>query len=530
MMKPLVTTAPLLFVFSASSVGVAAQHSSQSLFGNANQSAPPNIVFIVADDIGYGDLSPYGFSTVQTPNVERLARQGLRFTDAHSVAATSTPSRYSLLTGEYSWRRTDTHIARGDAGLVIRPQQFTIADMCRSKGYATAAIGKWHLGLGDSIGTQDWNGTISPGLQDIGFDYSYIMAATGDRVPCVFIENQKVVGLDASDPIQVSYTTPFEGEPTGRTNPELLTVMRPSHGHDMAIINGISRIGYMKGGKRALWKDEEIADNITAKAVQYINQHKDKPFFLWFCTNDIHVPRVPHPRFVGKSGMGPRGDAIVEFDWTVGQILDALDRNGIANNTIVVLTSDNGPVVDDGYKDQAVELLGNHKPAGNYRGGKYSNFEAGTRVPLFVRYPGYAPAGGVSAALVSHIDLFSSLAHCLGYHLREGEASDSRNMWQAFIGKDSVGAPYVLEHGNVVSVSDGRWKYIPASSGAVYNVYTRTEMGNSKHEQLYDLITDFRELYNVAEQYPHEVARLRAIYESEAAKKIYPNGVYTPIK
>lgn len=484
----------------------------------------PNIVFIVADDIGYGDLSPYGHASIETPNVERLAREGVRFVDAHAVAATSTPSRYSLLTGEYSWRRQDTGIARGDAAMVIRPWQHTIADMCREKGYATAAIGKWHLGLGSVTGEQDWNQRITPGLDDIGFDYSYIMAATGDRVPCVFIENQRVVGIDPSDPIEVNYRTPFPSEPLGKDHPEMLTVMKPSHGHDMAIVNGISRIGYMKGGKNALWRDENIADSITAKAVKYIDDHRETPFFLWFCTNDVHVPRVPHPRFVGKSGMGPRGDAILEFDWSVGQILDALDRNGLSEHTIVILTSDNGPVLDDGYIDQAVELLGDHRPGGDFRGGKYSNFEAGTRVPLVIRYPGHAPEAEVSSALVSHIDLFASIAHALEYEIPKDAAIDSRNSWSAFMGQDPRGVPYIFEHAGSVSVSDGEWKYIPSNALSPYNKQTNTELGNSPRPQLYHLSKDRTERNNVADRFPEKVVEMDKILRQEMAKKRYPSG------
>ena len=281
----------------------------------------PNVILLVADDIGYGDLSPYGEPTVSTPQVERLAKRGLRFTDAHAVAATSTPSRYSLLTGHYSWRRNDTGVAAGNAGMIIRPEQQTVADLFKQRGYVTGAVGKWHLGLADKTGAQDWNGHITPGPTDIGFDYSYIMAATGDRVPCVWVENERVVGLDPSDPIEVSYRAPFEGEPLGKTHPELLTKLHPSvnHGHDQAIVNGISRIGYMKGGHRARWEDENIADSITDHAVQFIEENAGRPFFLYLGTNDIHVPRYPHPRFVGKSGMGPRGDAILQFDYTVGR-------------------------------------------------------------------------------------------------------------------------------------------------------------------------------------------------------------------
>ena len=218
----------------------------------------PNVIVILADDLGYGDLKCYGAKNVETPHVDKLASEGIRFTNAHTVAATSTPSRYSLLTGEYAWRRPDTDIAAGDVKMIIRPEQYTMADMFKSAGYATAAIGKWHLGLGDKTGGQDWNAPLPAALGDLGFDYHYIMAATADRVPCVFIENGKVANYDPSDPIEVSYTKNFPGEPTGKDNPELLYNLHPSNGHDMSIVNGISRIGFMKGAEKHFGKTRTL--------------------------------------------------------------------------------------------------------------------------------------------------------------------------------------------------------------------------------------------------------------------------------
>ena len=289
-----------------------------------NNHNKPNVIIIYADDLGYGDLECYGAKNVKTPNVNKLAENGIRFTNAHAVAATSTPSRYSLLTGEYAWRRPDTDVAAGNAGMIIRPTQFTMADMFKSVGYTTGAFGKWHLGLGDKTGQQDWNAPLSASLGDLGFDYHYIMAATADRVPCVFIENGQVADYDESAPIEVSYEQNFPGEPTGRDNPELLYNLKQSHGHDMSIVNGIGRIGYMKGGGKALWKDENIADSITSHAIEFIKRHQHEPFFIYFATNDVHVPRFPHQRFRGKSGMGLRGDAIVQFDWCVGELMNTL--------------------------------------------------------------------------------------------------------------------------------------------------------------------------------------------------------------
>ena len=364
-MKKMKTYPALLAPALLTAVGAQAK---QVKNNRADDTRRPNVIIIYADDLGYGDLQCYGAKNVETPNVNRLASQGIRFTNAHAVAATSTPSRYSLLTGEYAWRRPDTDIAPGNAGMIIRPTQFTMADMFKSVGYTTCAIGKWHLGLGDKSGEQDWNAQLPAALGDLGFDYSYIMAATSDRVPCVFIENGRVANYDPSAPIEVSYKHNFEGEPTGKTHPELLYNLKSSHGHDMSIVNGIGRIGYMKGGGKALWKDENIADSITAHAINFIRDNQNRPFFMYFATNDVHVPRFPHARFRGKNPMGYRGDAIVQFDWSVGQLMKALEQYGLADNTLIILSSDNGPVVDDGYADRAEELLNGHSPAGPFRG------------------------------------------------------------------------------------------------------------------------------------------------------------------
>ena len=316
---------------------------------SAQRGQRPNVVLIYADDIGYGDLSCYGDTKVKTPNVDRLASQGLRFTDAYATSATCTPSRFSLLTGEYAWRQKGTGVAPGNASLIIQPGRSTLPGVFKAAGYQTGVVGKWHLGLGGPEGP-DWNGELKPGPLEIGFTHSYIMAATGDRVPCVYVENHRVVNLDANDPIRVDYAKKIGNEPTGRENPELLK-MSYSHGHDMTIVNGVSRIGWMTGGKSALWKDEDMADVFTSQAVKFIENNQKKPasgqpLFLYFATHDIHVPRMPHPRFVGKSGLGARGDALLEFNWAVGEIMKTLDRLGLTKNTLVVLSSDNGPVVD----------------------------------------------------------------------------------------------------------------------------------------------------------------------------------------
>jgi arylsulfatase A-like enzyme len=330
-------------------------------------------------------------------------------------------------------------------------------------------------------------------------------------VPCVFVENRRVVGLDPKDPIRVSYEHPIRNEPTGKAHPELLR-LHPSHGHDQAIVNGVSRIGYMTGGKSALWVDENIADVITRKASEFVAQNKANPLFLYFATHDIHVPRVPHPRFGGKSSMGPRGDAIVELDWSVGQIMQALDRAGIAGNTLLIFSSDNGPVVDDGYRDQAVEKLGDHKPAGPLRGGKYSNFDGGTRVPMMARWPGHIKAG-TTDTLVSQVDLFASFAALTGGHIRDDAAPDSFDSLAALTGKSETGRAYVVEHAGALGLIQDGWKVIAPSKGEKMNRNTNTELGNDPQPQLYDMSNDRSEKDNLAARHPDRVKTMLAALE-----------------
>lgn len=490
----------------------------------AQQKAQPNVVFIYADDLGYGDLGCYGATRVQTPNVNRLAANGVRFTNAHAVASTSTPSRYSMLTGEYAWRRPGTDVAAGNAGMIIRPERYTLADMFKNAGYITAAIGKWHLGLGDKDGEQDWNAPLPTALGDLGFDYSYIMAATADRVPCVFIENGCVANYDPSVPIEVSYKKPFPGEPLGKDHPELLYNLKHSHGHDMAIVNGIGRIGYMKGGGKALWKDENLADSITTHALDFIRENKDKPFFLYFATNDVHVPRFPHERFRGKNPMGLRGDAIAQFDWSVGQILAQLDKLGLTENTLIILSSDNGPVIDDGYADRAEELLGDHKPGGPWRGGKYSTFEAGTRIPAIVSWPARVKKNQVSDALTSQIDWFASLASLTGSVLPKGAAPDSYNCLDTWLGNNTTDRAWIVEQAadHTLSIRTKDWKYIETSKGPKIIAWgPKIETGYSVTPQLYDMRIG-TEQENLSGKHPEIVYKLQELLKDVRAKHILP--------
>ncbi|MBR1468479.1 MAG: arylsulfatase [Bacteroidaceae bacterium] len=473
----------------------------------------PNVVLIVADDLGYGDISCYGATRVSTPNVDDLARQGIRFTDAHCVASTSTPSRYGMLTGMYPFRKPDTNIAAGDASMIINPDQYTIADLFKDNGYYTAAIGKWHLGLGSTAGVQDWNGVVDQTPNDLGFEYSYIMAATADRVPCVFIEQGRVANYDPEAPIRVSYQKPLDGEVTYMMTPESELKLKSSHGHNNAIVNGIGRIGYMTGGGKALWKDEDIADSITAHALQFIDQHKDRPFFLYLATNDIHVPRYPHDRFRGQSPMGLRGDAIAQFDWTIGQVTAKLKELGLTENTMIILTSDNGPVLDDGYIDKAPELAGNHRPGGHMRGGKYSAFEAGSTIPFIVSWPGHIPQDRVNKALFSQIDLMGSLSQLLKAKLPADAGRDTRGMLNTMTGKGRKGTRYniSMSSNRSLTIRTARWKYIEPSPGRPLMQSVNIETGFTSQEQLYDMTSDPGETVNVAGKYPKVVAKLKGI-------------------
>lgn len=481
----------------------------------ANQNKP-NIVLIYTDDLGYGDLGAYGSSAIPTPNMDRLAQNGVRYTNAHATSATCTPSRFSLLTGKYAWRKEGTGIAPGNAALLIPLSTTTMPGLLQKAGYKTAVIGKWHLGLGGANGP-DWNGNIYPGPKEIGFDYSFLIPATGDRVPCVFVENQQVVNLDPKDPIKVSYTGPIDlNAPTGAKNPELLK-MQPSHGHDMTIVNGVSRIGYMTGGTAALWKDEDFADILVQKAKAFINGQKAAPFFLYFSTHDIHVPRLPNKRFVNKSGMGPRGDVLLQLDWTVGQIEAALKKKGLLENTLIIFTSDNGYVIDDGYKDQAVEKLGEHKPGGIFRGGKYSAFEAGTRVPFIVSWKGKIQPGKINNALFSQIDLYASIAALAGIAVEAGQAPDSKNLLSVLLNQSQQSSAFVIEQSlnSTLSILVDHWKYIEPSKGPKLNKETNTELGNLSMPQLYDLKNDPGETNNLAEKMPAKLIELKTLLDQQ---------------
>ncbi len=468
--------------------------------------APPNVIVILADDIGYGDLGCYGATKIKTPHLDSLAKTGMRFTDAHSPAAVCTPTRYSLLTGQYAFRhKPGSGILSGVAPLCIPADRLTLPQVFQRAKYATGVVGKWHLGLGEK--EPDYNGELKPGAKEVGFDSSFLIPATGDRTPCVYVENGRVVGLDPKDPIKVDYKQKVGTEPTGKENPEKLTNQKPSHGHDMTIVNGISRIGWMTGGNAARWKDEDMADTLTAKAVKFIGDNKAMPFFLYFATHDAHVPRCPHPRFRGKSEHGLRGDAIAELDWCVGELLAALDKHKLADNSLVIFTSDNGGVMDDGYIDGTGDDTSGHKCNGVLREKKGSPYEGGSRVPFLARWPGHVPAGKVSAELVCHVDLTATVAGLLKQDLPADAAPDSFDILPALLAEKPAKPcrdHLITQAGNAARLSyrHGPWKLVPPAPNAP----------RAKPE-LFNLADDLGEKTNLADKNPDKVKELMALLE-----------------
>ena len=460
----------------------------------------PNIVIIYMDDLGYGDIGIHGAIGVKTPNIDKLAQDGIDFTDAHCAASTCTPSRFSLLTGTYAFRR-NAKILPGTAPLIINTHKGTLASMLQRAGYKTAVIGKWHLGLGK--GNVDWNKNIAPGPLEVGFDYSLIIPATPDRVPTVLVQDHHVLNLHPkTDPLYISYDHQLKGgRPIGLHHENQLTMMADSQ-HLGAIVNGVSRIGFEKGGNSAMWDEKKFAFEFTDQAIQFMKKNKNHPFFLYFASHDIHVSRIPALMFRGKSTMGRRGDDIAEGDWQVGKLVNAIKKMDLAKKTLIIFSSDNGPILGDGYGDQAKYLLNGDKPWGPYKGGKYSAFEAGTRVPLIVDWPGIVKPG-VSHALISQVDFYASLAYLTGQKVKPGSAADSYNMLYTLLGKSQKGRKFLVEQAPfTLSLRDGDWKYIAPQMvippGWLKNKHD--PLGIADTVQLYNLKDDIDENHNIAAQ------------------------------
>ncbi len=404
---------------------------------------PPNIVLINADDLGYGDLSCYGATKIKTPNIDRLATEGRRFTDAHSASAVCSPSRYGLLTGQYPLRKNFWGPTNLHQELTIGTDQPTLASVLKSAGYATAIIGKWHLGFGR--GRTDWNKPLMPGPLELGFDSYFGMPTVNSGPPAVYVENHGVVGLDSTDPF-----VPGQASVTQRW---------PEKG-------GYTSIG---GARNAFerYREEEVGTTFAEKAVAWIEKQQqqavDQPFFLYLATTNIHHPFTPAPRFVGTSGCGRYGDFVHELDWMVGELLAALDRCDLNEKTLVVFTSDNGGMLNK-TGQRAWEL--GHRLNGELLGFKFGAWEGGHRVPFIVRWPGQVPAGTTSNALVSQIDLITTFAAAAGAVVPPEAVVDGVNQLAEFTGtatgparEQLVISPNSPGH---LTLRQGRWLLIPA--------------------------------------------------------------------
>lgn len=459
----------------------------------------PNLIVILADDMGWGDAACCGGTRLKTPNIDRMAREGMRFEDAHASAAVCTPTRYSLLTGQYSWRRNvvglNKGVANGDSPLLIPVAATTLPGILKTAGYRTAAVGKWHLGFGTS--KPDYNQDLTPGPLEIGFNEFFGFPATNDRIPTVFVRDHRVVGLDPGDPIRYTYQNPAKGDP-GLTK----------------FAAGRNRIGWMSGGKAAFWKDEEIADTFTREAIQFIERSRAKPFFLYFAPHDVHAPTIPGPRFAGVSGLGKRADMLYELDWTVGEVLKTLERLELSKDTLIVFTSDNGAY--------AVDESG-HLPNGPWRGKKSQLWEGGHRVPFIAHWPGHIPPG-VSKDLVSLIDLPATAAALVGAKLPPDAAPDSFNLLPTLLGTGSAvhrDHLIVMSGKGDLAIRQGQWKYIPDLATANgWESGTKKNPNAPARPGLFNLSNDPGESTNLHPQHPEISQRLAGLLKSAESTPI----------
>jgi arylsulfatase A-like enzyme len=478
----------------------------------------PNVIVIMADDLGYGDLSSYGAKTFKTPHIDKLAAEGQRFTHGYCSASTCTPTRYSLLTGEYAFRKAGTGIAPPNGHLTIDPDTFTLPDLMKKAGYQTAVIGKWHLGLGEKGKGPDWNGDIKPGPLEIGFDHCFLLPTTNDRVPQVYLQDHRILNLDPADPLWVGLKKPSPDHPTGISHRETLK-MDWTHGHNETIHNGISRIGFYTGGNAARFRDEDLADKWVEKSNEWIEKNKDKPFFLFFASHDIHVPRMPHERFQGLTPHGFRTDSILQLDWSVGEIMKTLERLNLDEKTLIIFCSDNGPVMDDGYADAALEKLGDYRAAGPLTGGKYSVYEGGTRTPFIARWKGRI-APGESEQILCTIDLARSLAKLTSTDFPENAFPDSFDVTDALLGKEGAkGRDHIVTQDNGTSgtyaLRSGNWKLHRHDNKSARNVIVERKLTNTKvpQFQLFNLAEDPAEKNNIIDKHPEVAKELKTKLE-----------------
>ena len=488
---------------------------------SAQNQAKPNVIIINVDDLGYGDVGCYGATKVKTPNIDRLAAQGRRFTDFHSASAVCSPSRYALITGRYPARRNLWGPIFYKTPLVIDTNQATIATVMKQSGYATAIIGKWHLGFGTQSPI-DWNKPLKPGPLELGFDYYYGVPILNSHPPYVYVENHHVDGLTPDDPMI------YGRQAETREFPEKFET---------------AAIG---GGRAAhfLYDDRMVGTILKDKAIGWIKQHKQHPFFLYYATTNIHHPFTPAPRFIGTSQAGRYGDFIHELDWIVGEVMKTLEDEGLADNTLLILTSDNGGMLNQGGQDA---WTAGHHQNNSLLGFKFDAWEGGHRVPFIARWPGKIKAGTVSNELLSNVDLPATLAALAGYKLQPGQLPDSYNGLPALTGNPAKPIRNYLVISPAfeanLAIRKGKWMYISGQGGGGFQgtkigehtlggppAFLLTGQQNSDIEngkikpgappaQLYDLEADPAQKYNVYNKYPKVVKAMEKLLDEAINKK-----------
>lgn len=448
----------------------------------------PNVVLILADDYGWGSSGCYGATGPRTPNIDRLAKEGRRFTNAYAPGSVCSPTRYGLMTGRYYWRTSvkDGEVLPGDGPLHIETDRLTLASLCKSQGYRTAAFGKWHLGM-TAGKVADWSVDLKPGPLEVGFDYFFGMGSNPWSGPHGFIENHRVLGRVPGKPVTAT------------------------RGREDSSTDGLDRP----------WPYDHITESLTDKALGWLEQNHDKgPFFVYFAHTAVHRPVAPNPEYKGKSQFGIYGDFIEELDGSVGKILETLDRLKVADNTLVVFTSDNGGVVVN-TAEHAVAMKAGLKINGHLRGGKHDIWEGGFREPFIVRWPGTVPAGTVSDQVICLTDLPATVAGVFGVSLKPGQAEDSFDVRAAFIGGDGkpVRDHVVLQDARATyAIRMGDWKLVervnpPPVTARNRNVEQRianARKRDPKHDELFNLAEDPSETKDVSAAHPDVVAKLRA--------------------
>lgn len=488
---------------------------SKALSFSSAKNEKPNIIIINVDDLGYGDISVQGATKVRTPSIDRLAAEGRRFTNFHVASAVCSPSRYALLTGRYPARKNLWGPIFLKKELQVDTTRMTLGSLMKKADYATAVVGKWHLGFGNQS-PLDWNKALKPGPLELGFDYYFGVPVLNSHPPFVYVENHKVVGLVEDDPLVYGKTarTRFFDEKFG-----------------MDEIGGATAAHQM-------YKDREVGTTLKNKAIDWIKKHKEGPFFLYFASTNIHHPFTPAPQFIGTSEAGAYGDFIHELDWMVSEVLKTLEEEGLAKNTLVMLTSDNGGMLNRG--GQTAREAG-HLANGKLLGFKFDAWEGGHRVPFIARWPGKIPAGTTSDQLSSNVDLFATLASIIGYEPKDDEGPDSVDLLPALTSnpKESIRSSLLIAAADPknLSVRKGKWMYISAKGGGgfrdrylgthtmggpaafPFTGQTNSDIANGKIKesappaQLYDLEADPWQSNNVYTKHPEIVQEMEALIQ-----------------